>query len=90
MQKTLTPLQQSQDDQFADDAEEVDISLSSVSIRGRPLYNLQFPDDILEGGEEDMQQVAEWARKQLLITAWKSAPTNQNPHQQHKAKAIHQ
>ena len=39
MQMPLTPLQQSKDDRFADnsgeDAEEVDTSLSSVSIVGR-------------------------------------------------------
>ena len=50
MQKTLTPLRQSVEDQFADnseeDAQEVDTSLSSMITGGRPLCNLRLADDI--------------------------------------------
>ena len=55
-------------DQFAnnpeEDAEEVDTSLSS-----------RFAEDIdfLGGSEEELQQLAEWLEKQLLIMAWTSA-----------------
>ena len=65
MRKTLTPLRQSGDDQFADnsdeDAEEVDTSLSSLSIGGQPLCNLGFAGDIdlLVGSEKELQQLTE-------------------------------
>ena len=66
MQKTLIPLWNSEDDQFADNSQENvkevnDTSLSSVSIGGRPLCNLRFTDDIdlLGGSEEELQQFTE-------------------------------
>ena len=69
MQKASTPQHLSENDCFADDAvedaEETDIPLSSVFIRGRPLCNLQFVDDIdlLTGSEEELQQLAERLNK---------------------------
>ena len=50
MQKALTPKHPTENDCFAgdaiEDAEETDIPMSSVSIGGRPLCNLQLADDI--------------------------------------------
>ena len=50
MQRALTPVNQSNNDRFADDAvdeaEETDTPLSSVSIGGHPHCNLGFADDI--------------------------------------------
>ena len=69
MQKTLAIQWQSEHDQFADsskeDAEEVDISLSSVSTGGQPLCNLRFADDIdlLRDSEEELQQLSERLEK---------------------------
>ena len=63
MQMALTPQHPSENDCFADDvvgdAKEIDIPLSSVSIGGRPLCNLLFPDVIsrLRGREEELQQL---------------------------------
>ena len=63
MQNALTPQHPSENDSFADvaveDAEELHTSLSSVSIKGRPLCSLCFADDIdlLEGNEEELQQL---------------------------------
>ena len=65
MQKALIPPYLSENDCFADDAEETDIPLSSVSIGGRPLCNLQFADDIdqLGGSQEELQQLTERLEK---------------------------
>ena len=63
-QKTLTPVNSSVNDCFADniveDAEETDTPLSSMSIGGRPLCNLRFADDIymLGSSEEELQQLS--------------------------------
>ena len=50
MQKALTPQRPSENDclvsDAVEDAEECNIPLSSVSIGGQPLCNLQFADDI--------------------------------------------
>ena len=59
-----SPRNSSVNDCFADDAveqaEETDTSLSSVFIGGRPLWNLQFADDIdlLASREEELQQLS--------------------------------
>ena len=65
MHKTLTPRQQSEDDQLSGNSEVVDTDDTSVSIGGRPLCNLQFADDIdlLIGSEEELQQLAEGLEK---------------------------
>ena len=65
MEKALTHLWQSENDQSADNSEEVDTSLSSVSIGGRPLCNLQFAGsiDLLGGSEEELQQLVERLEK---------------------------
>ena len=65
MQKALTPVNLSENDCFSDDAveeaEEADTSLSSLSIGGRPLCNLQLADDIdLPGSsEEELPQLTQ-------------------------------
>ena len=44
-------------DNSEEDAEEIDISLSTVSLGVRPLCNLRFADDIdLPGGSEEELQ----------------------------------
>ena len=69
MQETLAPQRQSEDDQFADnaeeDTEEVDALLTLVSIGKRSPCYLQFADDInlLGGSEEEMQQLPERLEK---------------------------
>ena len=69
MQKTLRPLMQYDYDQFADNSEEnakdVDTSMSSVSIGGRPLCNLRFADNInlLVDSKEEFQQLNERLEK---------------------------
>ena len=67
MQKTFTLLQQSEDDQFADNSKydaEVDTPLSSV-YTGILFYNLWFADDIdlLGGSEVELQQLTERLKK---------------------------
>ena len=65
MQKTLTPVNSSENDCSEDDAveeaEETDIPLSSVSIGGRSLCHLRFADDIdlLGNIKEELQQVTQ-------------------------------
>ena len=79
--KALTLQHLSENDCFAqdavEDAEEIDTTLSSVSIGGRPLCNSQFADDnnLLGDSEEKLQQLTERLEKLLLDMAWKSAPT---------------
>ena len=69
MRKALAGHYPSENDWFAsdaaEDAEETDIPLSPVPIRGRPLCNLQFADDtdLLEGSEQELQQLTEGLEK---------------------------
>ena len=76
------PLWQSEDDKFAnnseEDAEAVDISLSTVCFGERPICNLRFADgiDLLGGSEEEMQQLTEKLEKTAAV-AWKSADKRQ-------------
>ena len=68
MQRALKPQHPSENGSFADnaveDAEEIDTSLLSVSITGRPLCNLRFADyiDLLRDSEE-LQQLTERPEK---------------------------
>ena len=65
MHKALTLQYPSENDCIAgdavEDAEETDISLSTVSIGGRPLCTVRFADDsdLLGGNEEELQQLTE-------------------------------
>ena len=65
MLKALTPVNSSENDCVAHDAveeaEETDTPLSSVSIRGRPLCDLRFADDVdpLGSREEELQQLTQ-------------------------------
>ena len=68
MQKTLTPVRQSEDDQQednAEDTEEADTAMLSVSIGGQPFCNFQFVDDValLVGIEEELRQLTERLEK---------------------------
>ena len=69
MQKTFTPQHLSENDCFpgdvGEDGEETNIPLSSVSIGGRPLCNLQFADDIdlLGSIEEELPQLTAKLKK---------------------------
>ena len=67
-QKTLTYLQQWEDDWFAYNSEEdaeADTSLLSVSIEGRPLCKSSFADNIdpLGNSEKELQQLTERLKK---------------------------
>ena len=61
-----------------------------MSTGAQPLYNLRFADDIglLGGSKEELQQLTERLDTTAGDAEWKSAPTKQNPCQQHQAKAI--
>ena len=67
MQKAVTPQNPSQNDCFANDAEEdakqTDIPVSSVSIGGQPLCYLRFTDISLMGGSEWELQLTERLEK---------------------------
>ena len=80
-------------DDAAEDAEETDTPLSSVTIGGRPLWNLRFANDtdLLGGTEEELQQLTEKLEKTAAGYGMEiSSDKSKNSRQQHQPKTIYQ
>ena len=89
MENALTHQHPSQNNCLAGDAEETDTPLSSVSIGGRPLWNVRSVDDIdLLGGSEELQQLTERLEKAAAVYGMEVSSDDQNYHQKHQAKTI--
>ena len=64
-----------------EEADETDIALSSVSIRGRPLCNLRLADGIdLLGDSEELQQLTEILEKTAAGYGMETSSDKSNIH----------